>query len=49
MYNLTFLFIAVVSFTAWFFYAITLSGLLYLKIKKPELPRPYTVSVIHFS
>uniref|UniRef100_A0A3Q3G4N2 b(0,+)-type amino acid transporter 1 n=1 Tax=Labrus bergylta TaxID=56723 RepID=A0A3Q3G4N2_9LABR len=24
-------------FTAWFFYAITLSGLLYLKIKKPEL------------
>uniref|UniRef100_A0A8D3AJU6 b(0,+)-type amino acid transporter 1 n=1 Tax=Scophthalmus maximus TaxID=52904 RepID=A0A8D3AJU6_SCOMX len=34
------------SFTAWFFYAITLSGLLYLKIKKPELPRPYRVSVI---
>ncbi|XP_060918652.1 b(0,+)-type amino acid transporter 1 isoform X3 [Labrus mixtus] len=34
------------SFTAWFFYAITLSGLLYLKIKKPELPRPYKVPII---
>uniref|UniRef100_A0A3B4V2E1 b(0,+)-type amino acid transporter 1 n=1 Tax=Seriola dumerili TaxID=41447 RepID=A0A3B4V2E1_SERDU len=34
------------SFTAWFFYAITLSGLLYLKIKKPELPRPYRVPII---
>ncbi|XP_072221466.1 b(0,+)-type amino acid transporter 1 isoform X2 [Leuresthes tenuis] len=34
------------SFTAWFFYAITLSGLLYLKIKKPELPRPYSVPII---
>uniref|UniRef100_A0A3P9NEZ9 b(0,+)-type amino acid transporter 1 n=1 Tax=Poecilia reticulata TaxID=8081 RepID=A0A3P9NEZ9_POERE len=33
------------SFTAWFFYAVTLSGLIYLKIKKPELPRPYSVSV----
>ncbi|XP_054652346.1 b(0,+)-type amino acid transporter 1 isoform X1 [Dunckerocampus dactyliophorus] len=33
------------SFTAWFFYAITLSGLLYLKIKKPELPRPYKVPI----
>ncbi|KAM9788132.1 b(0,+)-type amino acid transporter 1 isoform 2-T2 [Syngnathus typhle] len=34
------------SFTAWFFYAITFSGLLYLKIKKPELPRPYRVPII---
>ncbi|XP_026164366.1 b(0,+)-type amino acid transporter 1 isoform X2 [Mastacembelus armatus] len=34
------------SFTAWFFYAITLSGLIYLKIKKPELPRPYSVPII---
>ncbi|XP_028995282.1 b(0,+)-type amino acid transporter 1 isoform X2 [Betta splendens] len=34
------------SFTAWFFYAITLSGLLYLKIRKPELPRPYKVPII---
>ncbi|XP_077394845.1 b(0,+)-type amino acid transporter 1 [Festucalex cinctus] len=34
------------SFTAWFFYGITLSGLLYLKIKKPELPRPYRVPII---
>ncbi|XP_053191385.1 b(0,+)-type amino acid transporter 1 isoform X2 [Scomber japonicus] len=34
------------SFTAWIFYAITLSGLIYLKIKKPELPRPYRVPII---
>ncbi|XP_023149677.2 b(0,+)-type amino acid transporter 1 isoform X2 [Amphiprion ocellaris] len=34
------------SFTAWFFYGITLSGLVYLKIKKPELPRPYRVPII---
>ncbi|XP_049597159.1 b(0,+)-type amino acid transporter 1 isoform X1 [Syngnathus scovelli] len=34
------------SFTAWIFYAITFSGLLYLKIKKPELPRPYRVPII---
>lgn len=35
----------ILSFTAWFFYAITLSGLLYLKIKKPELDRSYRVGV----
>uniref|UniRef100_A0A673C0J2 B(0,+)-type amino acid transporter 1-like n=1 Tax=Sphaeramia orbicularis TaxID=375764 RepID=A0A673C0J2_9TELE len=34
------------SFAAWFFYAITLSGLLYLRIKKPELPRSYRVPII---
>ncbi|XP_027855934.1 b(0,+)-type amino acid transporter 1-like isoform X1 [Xiphophorus couchianus] len=34
------------SFTAWFFYAVTLSGLIYLKIKKPELPRPYSVPIV---
>nr|XP_003200444.1 b(0,+)-type amino acid transporter 1-like isoform X2 [Danio rerio] len=34
------------SFTAWFFYGVTLSGLLYLKIKKPELPRAISVPII---
>nr|XP_006626415.2 PREDICTED: b(0,+)-type amino acid transporter 1-like [Lepisosteus oculatus] len=34
------------SFTAWFFYGITLSGLLYLKIRKPHLHRPYKVPFI---
>ncbi|XP_072314163.1 b(0,+)-type amino acid transporter 1 isoform X2 [Eucyclogobius newberryi] len=34
------------SFTAWFFYAITLCGLVYLKIKRPDLPRPYRVPLI---
>uniref|UniRef100_A0A3B3BUN9 b(0,+)-type amino acid transporter 1 n=1 Tax=Oryzias melastigma TaxID=30732 RepID=A0A3B3BUN9_ORYME len=34
------------SFTAWFFYGITLGGLIYLKIKKKDLPRPYSVPII---
>ncbi|XP_003962365.1 b(0,+)-type amino acid transporter 1-like [Takifugu rubripes] len=34
------------SFTAWFFYGITVSGLLYLKIKKPDLPRSYRVPFV---
>ncbi|KAL0969663.1 hypothetical protein UPYG_G00230450 [Umbra pygmaea] len=34
------------GFTSWFFYAITLSGLLYLKIKKPKLPRSYRVPIV---
>ncbi|MEE6476906.1 hypothetical protein FKM82_011268 [Ascaphus truei] len=34
------------SFTAWVFYGITISGLLYIKIKKPDLPRPYKVPII---
>ncbi|KAK7905254.1 hypothetical protein WMY93_017861 [Mugilogobius chulae] len=34
------------SFTAWFFYGITLSGLIYLKIKRADLPRPYKVPIV---
>ncbi|XP_017546304.1 b(0,+)-type amino acid transporter 1 isoform X1 [Pygocentrus nattereri] len=34
------------SFTAWFFYGVTISGLLYLKIKRRDLPRTYTVPII---
>ncbi|XP_020639949.3 b(0,+)-type amino acid transporter 1 [Pogona vitticeps] len=34
------------SFTAWIFYGITVTGLLYLKIKKPELPRSYKVPIL---
>ncbi|XP_016335236.1 b(0,+)-type amino acid transporter 1 [Sinocyclocheilus anshuiensis] len=34
------------SFAAWFFYGITVSGLLYLKIKKPDIPRTITVPII---
>ncbi|XP_053317040.1 b(0,+)-type amino acid transporter 1-like [Spea bombifrons] len=34
------------SFTAWLFYGITISGLLYIKIKKPDIPRPYKVPII---
>ncbi|KFV58345.1 B(0,+)-type amino acid transporter 1, partial [Tyto alba] len=34
------------SFIAWIFYGMTISGLLYLKIKKPELPRSYKVPII---
>lgn len=35
------------SFTAWFFYGVTIGGLLYLKIKFPDLPRTYTVKELH--
>ncbi|KAM8953242.1 b(0,+)-type amino acid transporter 1-like [Pelodytes ibericus] len=34
------------SFTAWLFYGITISGLLYMKIKKPDIHRPYKVPII---
>ncbi|KAE8605184.1 hypothetical protein XENTR_v10015010 [Xenopus tropicalis] len=34
------------SFTAWLFYGITIAGLLYMKIKKPDLPRPYKVPIV---
>ncbi|XP_053133282.1 b(0,+)-type amino acid transporter 1-like [Hemicordylus capensis] len=34
------------SFTAWLFYGTTIAGLLYLKIKKPELPSSYKVPII---
>ncbi|XP_068194415.1 b(0,+)-type amino acid transporter 1-like [Antennarius striatus] len=34
------------SFTAWFFYGITISGLLYLKIKKPNLHKSYKVPIL---
>lgn len=34
------------SFTAWLFYGITFSGLIYMKIKKPDIPRPYKVPII---
>uniref|UniRef100_A0A8C5PD62 b(0,+)-type amino acid transporter 1 n=1 Tax=Leptobrachium leishanense TaxID=445787 RepID=A0A8C5PD62_9ANUR len=34
------------SFTAWLFYGITISGLLYMKIKKPDIPRPYKVPIV---
>lgn len=34
------------SFVAWFFYAITVSAVIYLRIKKPELHRPYKVFIL---
>ncbi|XP_032068886.1 b(0,+)-type amino acid transporter 1-like [Thamnophis elegans] len=34
------------SFTAWIFNGISVASLLYLKIKKPELPRSYKVPII---
>uniref|UniRef100_A0A8D0HMX0 b(0,+)-type amino acid transporter 1 n=1 Tax=Sphenodon punctatus TaxID=8508 RepID=A0A8D0HMX0_SPHPU len=34
------------SFTAWIFYGMTITCLLYLKIKKPELPRSYKVPIL---
>ncbi|KAG8124313.1 hypothetical protein E2320_019604, partial [Naja naja] len=34
------------SFTTWIFNGISVASLLYLKIKKPELPRSYKVPII---
>ncbi|XP_004084716.1 b(0,+)-type amino acid transporter 1 [Oryzias latipes] len=34
------------SFTAWFFYGITLGGLIYLKIKMKNIPRPFSVPIM---
>ncbi|XP_072263593.1 b(0,+)-type amino acid transporter 1-like [Pyxicephalus adspersus] len=34
------------SFTAWLFYGTTISGLIYIKIKKPHIHRPYKVPII---
>ncbi|XP_056420248.1 b(0,+)-type amino acid transporter 1-like [Hyla sarda] len=34
------------SFTAWLFYGTTIAGLIYMKIKKPDIPRPYKVPII---
>ncbi|KAI5618843.1 b(0,+)-type amino acid transporter 1-like isoform X1 [Silurus asotus] len=33
------------SFTSWFFYGVTISGLLYVKVKKLDLPRAYKVPI----
>ncbi|KAK2843630.1 hypothetical protein Q7C36_011845 [Tachysurus vachellii] len=33
------------SFTSWFFYGVTISGLLYLKIKRSDLPSTYKVPI----
>ncbi|MFT7813359.1 hypothetical protein Z043-121673 [Arapaima gigas] len=38
--------ISLFSFTSWFFYGITVTGLLYLKLKKPELRRTFTVPIV---
>uniref|UniRef100_A0A8B9CPP4 b(0,+)-type amino acid transporter 1 n=1 Tax=Anser brachyrhynchus TaxID=132585 RepID=A0A8B9CPP4_9AVES len=45
LYDLTPFFFS--SFIAWFFYGMTISGLLYLKIKKPELPRSYKIEFLY--
>ncbi|KAM3594032.1 uncharacterized protein V6R79_000831 [Siganus canaliculatus] len=34
------------SFTSWLFYGITFSAVLYLKIRKPKLHRPYKVPIV---
>ncbi|XP_040204471.1 b(0,+)-type amino acid transporter 1-like isoform X2 [Rana temporaria] len=34
------------SFTTWLFYGTTIAGLIYMKIKKPDIPRPYKVPII---
>lgn len=34
------------SYTSWFFYALTVSAVIYLRFKKPKLPRPYKVFIL---
>ncbi|XP_069829229.1 b(0,+)-type amino acid transporter 1-like isoform X2 [Dendropsophus ebraccatus] len=34
------------SFTIWVFYGLTIFGLICMKIKKPDIPRPYKVPII---
>ncbi|CAH2245985.1 b(0,+)-type amino acid transporter 1-like [Pelobates cultripes] len=34
------------SFTVWLYYGVNIAGFLYVKIKKPDIPRPYKVPII---
>ncbi|XP_069830390.1 b(0,+)-type amino acid transporter 1-like [Dendropsophus ebraccatus] len=34
------------GFTTWLFYGLTIFGLIWMKIKKPDIPRPYKVPII---